>query len=311
MKKLGLFSRAAINFVDRMMPLIQYRIRESNNWKNNFPMPHPTVVGFSDEWDFMSSSVCSGLDFYHRDFQRLCNLIGADVALHRKLWEYIFIAHHGERMGAFGLGCRGLGFGVGQEPLPAAFAALGCEITATDAPVEVARESGWIDTNQFAMGLSGLPRGRLSQSEFERLVTWGECDMRNIDDSLTNYDFCWSSCCLEHLGSLQAGMDFIVETVEKTLKIGGVALHTTELNLSSNDQTVDSGPTVLYRRRDFETLISTLRERGHEVDDFRISPKAFVMNNFVDTPPYTGQHLMLNIDGYATTSAGIAVRRGR
>jgi hypothetical protein len=151
------------------------------------------------------------------------------------------------------------------------------------------------------------------------MATQGELDyFKRIGDDVRDYDFCWSSCALEHLGSLRLGMDFIINSVEKTLKVGGIACHTTELNLSSNDTTVESGDTVLYRRKDLDQLIGELRERGHQVDEFVIAPDAHFLDGFVDTPPFIGPtpevgpaHLKLQLYGYACTSVGITVRRGR
>ena len=42
---------------------------------------------------------------------------------------------------------------------------------------------------------------------------------------------------------------------------GGVGVHTTEYNLSSNERTVEQGPTVLYRRRDLDTIRDALDAR--------------------------------------------------
>ncbi|MBV5337004.1 MAG: hypothetical protein J0653_03215, partial [Deltaproteobacteria bacterium] len=72
-------------------------------------------------------------------------------------------------------------------------------------------------------------------------------------------DFCWSSCSLEHLGSIKAGLDFIKASL-KTLKVGGVAVHTTEYNVSSDEATIDNNPTlVLFRRCDIQGLVEELR----------------------------------------------------
>jgi hypothetical protein len=114
------------------------------------------------------------------------------------------------------------------------------------------------------------------------------------------------------LGSLQAGMDFVINSVEKTLKIGGIACHTTEFNLSSNDATIESGPTVVYRKRDMEALVQELRARGHEVDEFRIAPDAHPLDFYVDVPPHwKGPHLRLRLMEHTVTSAGLVIRRGR
>ena len=163
----------------------------------------------------------------------------------------------------------------------------------------------------MASGLAAMPSGTLDRATFEGRVRWQICDMRDIDPALIEYDFCWSSCCFEHLGDLRAGMDFVIASVEKTLRIGGVAVHTTEFNLSSNTDTVDQGPTVIYRRQDIEHLIAELRGRGHEVDDFRLAPDSLAIDGFVDTPPYAGPHLKLQLGQYAATSVGLVIRRGR
>ena len=308
-RKLGrwLTNRAA----DVLMPRILLRIEEASPWKKNVFFPSPDALGYGSDYPFMASSACVASDFFHSDFARICQIIGETPHFHRKQWEFVFIFHHAERLGLMGPGRRGLVFGVGREPLPAAFASLGCDIVATDAPAELASKSGWDRSGQFAPGLSVLPQGRLDREAFEARVTWRPCDMNAIDPELTDFDFCWSSCALEHLGSLDAGLEFIVNSVEKTLKVGGVALHTTELNLSSNWETIEQGDTVFYRRRDLEAVIARLRERGHEADELVVGRNAFVMNNFTDTPPFTAGHLLLHHQGFTVTSVGLVVRRGR
>ena len=55
-----------------------------------------------------------------------------------------------------------------------------------------------------------------------------------------------------------------------------------------------------------------LRQRGHEVSDLRIAPDAHVLDFYVDTPPYSQPpHLKLALLGYASTSVGLVIRRGR
>ena len=53
---------------------------------------------------------------------------GRDVMLHRKMWEWLFIAEALSERGMLAAGRRGVGFGVGQEPLVALFADAGCNI---------------------------------------------------------------------------------------------------------------------------------------------------------------------------------------
>jgi hypothetical protein len=136
--------------------------------------------------------------------------------------------------------------------------------------------------------------------------------MNDIPSHLTDYDFCWSSCCFEHLGNLQHGIDFVINSVERTLKVGGVACHTTELNLSSDDDTMETGAVVLYRKKDLERLCRILEERGHSAEPLRIEPGTLPPDYFVDVPPYrSSPHLKLLYGSYITTSVGILARRGR
>ncbi|EML1597820.1 class I SAM-dependent methyltransferase [Burkholderia cenocepacia] len=210
-------------------------------------------------------------------------------------------------------GRRGIVFGVGQERLPALFASMGASIVATDAPPEIGVASGWRQSNQHSDSLSQLRYDDIAPSNvFYARVRHRYCDMTAIPDDLNGFDFTWSSCCYEHLGSLEAGAQFVIDSVEKVLKVGGVACHTTEFNLSSDDETIEEGPTVLYRRRDMVELIDRLRQRGHTVEPFVIAPDSHFLDHHVDVPPWThNPHLKLRMGEYVATSAGILVTRGR
>jgi hypothetical protein len=169
----------------------------------------------------MPFSTCSSRDFFHPEFERLRELIGGRQLFQRKLWEWVFIVHQAIRTGAVGPSKRALAFGVGREVLPAVFARMGARVTATDAPPAIAAAAGWQASGVFVGGLAHLPAKFMNRAAFEALVEWRDCDMNAIDPALTDYDFCWSSCSLEHLGSLEHGLDFIIESVEKTLRVGG------------------------------------------------------------------------------------------
>ena len=296
---------------ERMMPLVLERLRAEKPWRDNVYVPAPDVVYVPPTEPFLPYSTCCVRDFLHPRFARIIELMQHSLVLHRKLWENVFIFDKLEKADVVRSPRRGLGFGVGKEMLPAVFAAAGASITATDAPPEIGAGAGWTLTDEWAPGLDDLPTGNLSREEFRRRVSWRTCDMNAIEPDLSGYDFCWSSCCLEHLGSLGAGADFIVNSVEKTLKLGGVAVHTTEFNLSSNSQTIETGQTVLYRRRDLEALIATLRRRGHQVDDLVIAPDLLSLGGYIDTPPYAAPHVRLALSGYTTTSVGLVIRRGK
>lgn len=126
---------------------------------------------------------------------------------------------------------------------------------------------------------------------------------------LADYDFTWSSCCLEHLGSIQHGLDF-AENSLRPLRSGGVAVHTTELNCSSDERTLDQGDTVLFRRQDIFRLADRLQAAGHHVAPLNFNLGEQPLDKYIDLPPFTDdRHLKLKIGEYDSTSFGLIIRK--
>lgn len=230
--------------------------------------------------------------------------------LHRKLWEWCFITQALYERGMLRDGSRGLGFAVGSEPLTGLFAKLGCSIVASDVGEEIARREGWVDTNQHANGFAQLNlRGLCPVDEFAARVQFREVDMRAIPRDLRGFDFLWSSCALEHLGNLQAGMDYVLDAMA-CLREGGVAVHTTELNCDSDHETVEVGGSVIYRKRDLLALADALRKEGHQVASFDFDLGTSDADKHVEEPPYQGTpQLKLRLGSFASTSFGLIVQK--
>jgi len=214
-------------------------------------------------------------------------------------------------------GRRGLGFAVGQEPLPAVFAKYGCQILATDLDFESAQEKGWVDSKQHADSIDLLNnKGICDPVLFKEKVSLGTLDMNHIPDDIGTFDFIWSSCALEHLGSIKNGKEFIYNSM-KCLKPGGVAVHTTEYNVTSNIITLDSYVkrvnNVIFRRKDFEKIANRLQSEGHEIYlSFKLGNTP--ADKYVDVPPYKmNPHLKLKIGSrlnpVACTSYGLIIRK--
>lgn len=231
---------------------------------------------------------------------------GAPYIVHRQLWEWLFIAEALHQRGLLEPGRRGIGFGVGREPLPSLFASLGCRIVATDQAREAAR--GWAEVNQYAGELETLNAyGVCEPNTFRANVTYRTVDMRAIPSDLVGFDFAWSSCAFEHLGSIEAGVQFVLDQM-RCLRPGGVAVHTTEYNVSSNHHTVLTGDTVLFRRRDLEALASTLRRLGHRIRlDFTLGETD--ADRHVDRQPWSGPHLRLDIADFVASSYGLVIQK--
>jgi SAM-dependent methyltransferase len=238
-----------------------------------------------------------------------CAQFREEPRMHRKQWEFCYILQALARNGMIAPGMKGLGFGVGEEPISAVLAARGVEILATDLQIEEAVALGWVDTAQHAGNLAALNnRAICAPNEFNRLVSFRSLDMNAVPEDVTGFDFCWSACALEHLGSINKGLQFIERSLD-CLKPGGVAVHTTEFNCSSDGETLDNTSTVLFRRSDFLELAGRLQALGHEVTlNFEIGNQP--LDRHIDMPPYSqDNHLKLMIEPWVTTSFGVTVRK--
>ncbi len=263
----------------------------------------------------LSSCLCTQRQLESAVFQTWAQRMGESPGrMNRKIWEWCYVAQALHERGMLQPGRRGLGFAVGQEPLAALFASAGCELTATDLDTDRALEAGWVQSNQHAQHLEALnQRGLCDAADFQRRVTFRHMDMNHIADDLAgNYDFLWSSCSLEHLGSLALGEQFVYNALA-CLKPGGVAVHTTEFNVSSNTRTVDYRTVVLYRRCDMERMADRLGMCGHTIEPFSFDAGNSPADQIVDVPPYSQDgNLKLLIRTHVCTSVGmIVVKTGK
>lgn len=257
------------------------------------------------------SQMCTAAQMEEPTYADWCRRMANVPTRHRKQWEFVFILRALEYYGALTPGKRGLGFGVGIEPLSSIFADAGCHVVATDLAADDDRARAWSDTDQLGANLRQIHNPALcdEKSFFER-VSYRAVDMNAIPTGLVDFDFTWSSCAYEHLGSIDAGLDFFENSL-KCLKPGGLAVHTTELNLSSNSATLEKGGTVIFRRRDFEILAARLVAAGHEVIPITFDSGDSDLDRVIDLPPYTSDpHLKLQLMRWVTTSFGMIVRKG-
>ena len=272
--------------------------------------PPPAAPLAAGDRVFTTSALCRQQAFELPCYRYWTERLGLPAWYHRKYWEYVYVCQALSERGALRPGARGLGFGVGREPLAALFASLGCRVTGTDLPPEDSAVLGWSATAQHAAGLETLRMPAICpDATFDGNVEFRSCDMNAIPDDLTGYDFCWSACAFEHLGSIEHGLRFVERTLD-CLKPGGWAIHTTEYNVSSNGHTVAEGGTVLFRRQDMEALAARLVAKGHAVAPLDFDPGDKPLDRYIDLPPYRAEpHLKLALSGFVTTSFGMIIQR--
>jgi len=293
-----------------------WRIRTAIEFRSFYPnsdqiihfgeYPEPSI-------ESPTSQLCTAKQIRTATYQKWCDLMGSPVRFSRKQWEFVFIMQSLKVMGKLGPGMTGLGFGCGREPLPGVFSSFGCQIMATDLDSESANQRGWVDTFQHAASLEELyiaSRKIIPKSLFYERVKFSSLDMNKIPSDFDNrYDFTWSACALEHLGSLEHGLQFIKNSL-KYLKSGGVAVHTTEFNLSSNDGTFESPGCSLYREKDLTQLFSELASEGYKVLPLNLNTGQAHVDNYIDCPPYGfSPHLKLQLENHVVTSVGLIISK--
>lgn len=267
------------------------------------------------ETEMLTSMVCRYEHFRTPWFKEWSGRMALGGHIHRKAWEWCAIAQALDERDMLRRGRLGCGFAVGREPLPSLFASMGAKITATDAFPSEEADAGWAASGQYAGALGEIHNPHIIAKDlFFQNVEFRYADMRapaTFPDQ--KYDFLWSSCAFEHLGTLEAGNHFVLSTADQLLKTGGIAVHTTEFNVSSEDDTLTEGHDVIYRRKDVERIGASVRRVGCgmiPVDyDLGLEPEDL---NY-DYPPYETHgryHIKLLVGGYIATSVMIIIQRG-
>jgi hypothetical protein len=230
----------------------------------------------------------------------------------RKQWEYVFILQALKEHGMLREGKRGLGFGVGSEPIAAVLAKYGVEIVATEINIEKKNDRGWIKGRDVASELQTLNRWGICDTEkFHHLVSFKDVDMNYIPEDLWDFDFNWSSCALEHLGNMDLCTEFIFKSLE-TLKPGGVAVHTTEFTLAKK-LTVKEGFTIFFRESDIREIERRLTAEGHKIT-VNFHKGNTIHDWMIDIPPYKKEnHIKLLISKHwkllVATSLGLIIQK--
>ena len=215
----------ALNEITRNLPGIQWNLKvhgyllAKSLWDEDAaaaaakrPSQVPTI------WKATESK-----DFEQGWFHAVCRDLKIKPVLHRKVWELAYVVSMLREFGMLRPGARGLGFACGEEPLPSYFASLGVDVVATDLAPESAASAGWKASSEHASSIELLYKPDLiERSVFDERVLLESVDMNAIPDSLAGqFDFCWSVCAYEHLGSIERGLRF-VENSLKVLKPGGI-----------------------------------------------------------------------------------------
>ena len=277
---------------------------EKNEKGNSYP-DYPSLPTLSNP----VSQAATFNQFGEEEYSYWCKELKTVPRYHRKQWEFVYILQVLNKYDLLKKGMKGLGFGVGKEPVPDLLAGRDVEVLCTDLSPEKQVAGAWIESNQHSIKKKDLRFRYISSAfQFKKNVSFSFVDMNDIPDDLEGFDFTWSACACEHLGSIENGISFIKNSL-RCLNPGGVAVHTTEFNVSSDDDTVIEGSTVLFRKKDMEAMADELRKEGHSIE-LNFNTGAQPLDSFYDIPPYSENiHLKLLIEKYITTSFGVVVKK--
>ncbi len=213
-------------------------------------------------------------------------------------------------------GRAGIGFGCGIEPLPSLFAKFRARVLATDLAAGEAAAGPWQAINSHADSRDAVLRPDICPPDRLENIAFRSLDMNDIPDDLSgSFDFCWSACALEHLGSLERGLAFVERSL-CVLKPGGVAVHTTEFALDPT-AAFDNYKTVLYRPEHFTALNKRVRRQGAELATLDFDPGDGVLDKLptlaalfpdVIADP-TIVNVKVSLGGFVCTSFGLIIKK--
>ena len=272
----------------------------------------------------LNSKLATQADVESQWFSHWMAELKLPVVYNRKLWEFAYVLQAIHEAGLLGPGCRAVGFGCGQEPIASYLASRGVEVVVTDLNDDDSRAKGWVLSTEHAGSLHAAFKPDLvSEEDFNRLESHRFVDMTDIPSDLRDFDFCWSVCALEHLGTIKAGLDF-AQAAMLVLSPGGLAVHTTEFNCL-HAETIETGPTVFFRRDHIQKLLQLFSIKGHTMAPCDFELGCGPIDQTIDIPPYPSQlpdhaswiapafmpHLKLISDGLVATCFGFHVKKGK
>ena len=171
------------------------------------------------------NKVCDGADWFDPELRAVIDGDLQELArFHRKQWEFAMILLALRRAGALRPDAVGLSMGAGKERLLYAVARSVRRVVATDlydtqTEWDKARTD---DPDRYIKEDKPFP---VDDAKLQGL----RMDMRSLDFEDEAFDFCYSSCAIEHIGGREDFLKHLSEA-HRVLKPGGVYALTTELH---------------------------------------------------------------------------------
>jgi SAM-dependent methyltransferase len=198
---------------------------------------------------YNTSKICDAADWFDPEIKFIIeNELKEPARFHRKQWEFAMIFLTLKKNGLLNNKRVGLSLGGGNERVLYSIASHIKKLFVTDLYDE---NTSWdcartTDPDEF------IKSSKPFQVDDEKLRAM-RMDMRFLEFEDNKFDFCYSSCAIEHIGDYQDFLQHLNE-VNRVLKQGGVYIFTTELLFG--DKTIGDPNNFVFSKDYLSKLIS-------------------------------------------------------
>ncbi|MER3525354.1 MAG: hypothetical protein C4326_15255 [Ignavibacteria bacterium] len=263
------------------------------------------------------SKLCDAADWFRPEIERIIvKELEETPRFHRKQWEFAMIFHVLRSLGKLGEDNVGLSMGGGKERVAYALARHVRQLVVTDL---YESETSW-DCARTDNPDAFIRRNKPFPVDDARLMAL-RMDMRDLHFPDRTFDFCYSTCAVEHIGKES---DFLAHfnEVARVLKDDGVYVFTTEVLFG--DTTVRDEHNYVFSLSLLFELFAQSNLVPEEVFNAHVAPHAvnaplpstlpqltsFAADNIAQRFLQNAQHIQL-IRGKHPFTCGIFVLRKR
>jgi len=198
---------------------------------------------------YNTSKICDAADWFDSEIKSIIeNELKETARFHRKQWEFAMIFLTLQKFGLLNQEKIGLSLGGGNERVLYSIAKHIQKLFVTDlyddsTSWDCARTN---DPDEFIKVSKPFP---IDDHKIQAL----KMDMRFLDFDDNSFDFCYSSCAIEHIGEHKDFLQHFNE-VNRVLKEGGIYVLTTELQFG--DRTICDENNFVFSKDYISDLIS-------------------------------------------------------
>jgi len=196
-----------------------------------------------------TSKICDAADWFDPEVKIIIeNELKEPARFHRKQWEFAMIFLTLQKFGLLNQQKVGLSLGGGNERVLYSIANHIKKLFVTDLYDD---KTSWDcarteDPDEFIKVSKPFP---VDDTKIQAL----RMDMRHLDFKDNTFDFCYSSCAIEHIGDYQDFLQHFNE-VNRVLKAGGIYVLTTELQFG--DKTIPDENNFIFTKDYISKLIT-------------------------------------------------------